>query len=43
MKTKSYNVYSFDELSPKAREHAIEKHREFLSGQWNGDATKEDA
>ncbi len=43
MKTKSYNVYSFSELSPKARERAIEQMREHVIRVWNGDATIEDA
>ena len=37
MKTKSYNVYSFAELSSKARERAIEKVREFVSQDWDGE------
>lgn len=36
MKTKTYNVYSFAELSGPARQRAIENHREFLSQDWNG-------
>lgn len=43
MKTKSYNVYSFSELSPKARERAIAKIRECVSQDWEGEDTIEDA
>ncbi len=43
MKTKSYNVYSFAELSGAARERAIEAHRQFIAEQWDGETTIEDA
>jgi hypothetical protein len=43
MKTKTYNVYSFAELSGPARQRAIEAHREFLGQEWDGEATIDDA
>lgn len=43
MKTKTYKVYTFDELSPKARARAISNHRDFVGEQWSGETTIEDA
>ncbi len=43
MKTKTYNVYSFAELSPKARQVAIDAHRQFESENWDSDCTTDDA
>jgi hypothetical protein len=43
MKTKTYNTYSFDELSPEARARAIEDHRQFLGEEANGESVIEDA
>lgn len=43
MKTKTYSVYSFSELSPKAREKAIDNHRLSIREEWDGEQTIEDA
>lgn len=43
MKTKSYNVYSFSELGPKARACAGENARQYIVETWNGEAAIEDA
>jgi hypothetical protein len=43
MKTRTYNTYSFDELSPEARERAIEDHRQFIGEHENGEYVIEDA
>lgn len=43
MKTKTYNVYKFAELSGPAREKAIARHAEALGKQWSGDCVIEDA
>lgn len=43
MKTKTYNTYSFAELSGPAREKAIEDHRQYIGEQWDGECTIEDA
>jgi hypothetical protein len=43
MKTKTYAVYSFDELSPEAQKRAIAAHREFLSREWSAETVIQDA
>lgn len=43
MKTLSYNVYSFAELDAKAQARAIDEHRIFVSQDWDGETTIEDA
>lgn len=43
MKTKSYNVYSFAELSPAARSRAIDDHARFLAEKFSDECTVEDA
>lgn len=43
MKTKTYNVYTFAELSGPARQRAIDAHRQFIGDQWDGETTIEDA
>lgn len=43
MKKVSVSLFSLNELSPEAKKRAIEKEREFLSSQWDGEYTKNDA
>jgi len=43
MKTKTHQVCTFDELSEQAKQHAIEKHREFTAQEWEHDCTTDDA
>ena len=43
MKTKTYNVYSFAELSGPACQRAIDAHRQFIAEQWDGETVIEDA
>lgn len=41
MRIAEVKVYAFDELSPKAKERAIEKARQHLNETWDGDLLKE--